>query len=109
MRRHVIISVLVTVSPLASAAPAFAQTAPTPATQPAPAPAAKFTTAETSIGDLIDNPATKTILDKHLREFASNPQLEMARGMTLKRIQSFVPDQIKEETLAKIDEDLAKL
>lgn len=109
MFRSVMITALITVSSLGI--PAFAQTAPAPTAQPVPAAATatKFSTADSTIGDLIDNPAAKAVLDKHLPGFSTNPQLEMARGMTLKQIQAFVPDQIKEESLVKIDEDLAKL
>lgn len=68
---------------------------------------AKFSVAETDIGTLLDNPATKAILVKHLPDFISNPQVEMARPMTLKQIQSFAADMLTDEMLAKIDADLA--
>ena len=76
---------------------------------PAMAAGPAFTTAETTIGTLVDDAAAKAVLEKHLPGFSSNPQLEMARGMTLKQIQGFAPDMIKDEVLAKIDADLAKL
>lgn len=82
------------------------------AAEPAPveAPATPaYSTEGTDIGTLLDNPETKTILDKHLPTFASNPQIEMARAMTLKQIQSFAADDITDEVLTKIDADLAKL
>ena len=41
--------------------------------------------------------------------FSTNPQIDMARGMTFKQIQSFAPDMIKDEMLAKLDADLSKL
>jgi hypothetical protein len=41
--------------------------------------------------------------------FADNPQIEMARSMTLKQIQGFAGDAITDEVLAKVDADLAKL
>ena len=104
MLRKIIIAALA-VLPAVSVA---AQTDPAPATEAAK-PAAKFSTMDTSIGDLIDNAATKAILDKHMPGFADNPQVEMARGMTLRAIQPMVPDQIKAETLDLIDADLAKL
>lgn len=104
MLRNALIAALVTMSPVAVAA----QTAPQPAAEAAKS-AAKFSTTDTSIGDLIDNAATKAILDKHMPGFADNPQVEMARGMTLRAIQPMVPDQIKAETLDLIDADLAKL
>lgn len=76
---------------------------------PAMAAGAPFTTAETTIGTLVDDAGAKAVLEKYMPGFSSNPQLEMARSMTLKQIQGFAPDMIKDETLAKIDADLAKL
>lgn len=88
---------------LAGSAVASAQ-APAAATA---APA--YSTSETSIGDLLDNPATKAVLDKHMPGFAGNPQIDMARGMTLKQIQQFAGDAVTDDALAKIDADLAKI
>lgn len=76
---------------------------------PAMAAGAPYSSAETTIGSLIDDAAAKAVLDKHMPGFSTNPQIEMARSMTLKQIQGFAPDQIKDEALAKIDADLAKL
>lgn len=76
---------------------------------PAYAAEAKYTTAETQIGTLLDNAETKAVLDKHIPTFASNPQIGMARAMTLKQIQGFAGDGLSDEVLAKIDADLAKV
>ncbi|MCW1401025.1 hypothetical protein OKA06_01300 [Novosphingobium sp. MW5] len=76
---------------------------------PAVAAGAPYTTADTTIGTLVDDAAAKAVLEKHMPGFSTNPQLEMAKAMTLKQIQGFAPDMIKDETLAKIDADLAKL
>jgi para-nitrobenzyl esterase len=94
-----------TVTLAADPAPA----APPAAATPAPAPAGKMTTADTSIGDLLDNPAARAVLDKHAPGFTKNEQVDMARGMTLKAIQQYAPDQFSDEVLAKIDADLAQL
>lgn len=88
----------------AFAAPAYAAD-PAPAVAPAPA----YSTAETDIGTLLDNPATKAVIDKHMPGFAGNPQIDMARAMTLKQIQQFAGDQITDDVLAKVDADLAKI
>ncbi len=65
---------------------------------------------ETSlIGAMMDNAAAKAILDKHLPGLTTNPQIEMARSMTLKQIQGFAPDQLTDEALAKVQADLAAL
>lgn len=68
-----------------------------------------YSTADTTIGDLIDNPATKAVLDKHLPGFAENPQISMARAMTMRQIQGFAADMLPDDKLALIDADLAAL
>jgi para-nitrobenzyl esterase len=75
----------------------------------ADAPAPAYSSATSSIGDLLDNPEAKAVLDKYMPGFSSNSQLEMARSMTLRQIQGFAPDQIKDEVLVKIDADLTKV
>lgn len=80
----------------------FAADAPVVASQ-------KLSTSETTIGDLLDNPAAKAILQKHIPQLVSTPQIDMARAMTLKAVQAYASDMISDETLAKIDSDLAKL
>ena len=74
---------------------------------PAAAPAPAYSTAATDIGTLLDNPQTRAVLDKHLPSFAGNPQIAMARAMTLRQIQSFASDMLTDEILAKVDADLA--
>lgn len=78
---------------------------PPAAASPAPA----YSTSDTLIGDLIDNPATRAILDKYLPGFSTAEQIDMARGMTLKVVQQYATDTVTDETLAKIDAELAKL
>ena len=87
-----------------TALPAMAAEAQVAAT---PAPA--FSTAGTDIGTLLDNPQTRAVLDKHMPTFAANPQIEMARAMTLRQIQSFAADMLTDEVLAKVDADLAMI
>lgn len=84
---------------------ATAETAPAPVASNADA----FSSATTPIGTLLDNPATKAVLEKHLPGLADNAQIEMARSFTLKGIQQFAADQITDEALAKIDADFAVL
>lgn len=87
-----------------AAAPALAQ----PADGAAPAASAALTTAATPLGDLLDNHAARAVLDKHVPEMVSSPQIEMARGMTLKSLQAYAPN-LTDEKLAAIDADLAAL
>lgn len=96
---------LAAASVAASAVPALADHHA--AAPPAAAPA--FSVETSTIGDLLDNQAAKAVLVKHMAGMAENPQIEMARPMTLKQIQGFAPDQISDEVLAKVDADLKTL
>ncbi|MCB2076262.1 MAG: hypothetical protein KDE55_01045 [Novosphingobium sp.] len=69
----------------------------------------KYSVASSDIGTLLDNPATKAVLDKHIPSFSANPQIAMARAMTLKQIQGFASDMLTDDALAKIDADLARI
>lgn len=71
--------------------------------------AAKFSTTDTTIGDLMDNPATKAVLVKHIPAMADNPQMEMARSMTLRQVQGYASDMLTDDVLAAMDKDLAAL
>ncbi len=83
---------------------ASAQQAPAPAA----AAAASYTTEDTPIGTLLDDPAAKAVLAKHIPDVVSNPGIDQARGMTLKQVQQYSPD-ITDKVLTEIDADLAKL
>lgn len=86
--------------------------APVVANAQAPAPAAAATgynVEQTDIGTLLDDPAAKAVIDKHLPGFSSNPQLDMARSMTLKTVQQYSPDSLTDKALNDIQADLAKL
>jgi para-nitrobenzyl esterase len=109
MRKISIVLTAVTLGLLG--APAFAASPAKPAAPAAPAPAAKpkYTTADTEIGTLLDDPAAKAIVEKHIPGFTTNDQVEMARGMTLKVVQQYASNDITDARLAAIDADLAKL
>lgn len=86
--------------------PAVANARQTPAAA-APAPAS-YTTESTEIGALLDDPAAKAVLAKHIPDVVSNPGIDQARSMTLKQVQQYSPD-LSDKVLAEIDADLAKL
>jgi hypothetical protein len=84
--------------------------APALADEPAAAPTkAVYTASDTDLGTLMDNPAAKAVLIKYIPTMISNPQIDMARSMTLKQLQSYAADQLPDATLANIDVDLAKV
>lgn len=104
--RHILAGSAVALLAL-TVAPALASAADAPAA--AVVRAAKYTTADTTIGDLLDDPAAKAIVEKAVPGFTSQGQIEMARGMTLRAIQAFAPDDLTDERLNQIDAELAKL
>jgi len=102
--------ILLVAAMAAIGAPAAAQT-PTPApAQAAPsAGATHYTTADTDIGTLLDDPAAKAVLAKHVPDLVKSDQVQMARSMTLLSLQSYSPEAFSDENLKLIDADLAKL
>lgn len=102
------IAIIATLAAAALPASAMAAEPAKPATQ-APAEKPKYNTGETDIGTLLDDPAAKAIVEKHIPGFTTNEQVEMARSMTLKAVQTYAPQDVTDERLAKIDADLATL
>jgi hypothetical protein len=91
-------------------APAAAQTAPTADPAPSAAVASQhYTTAETDIGTLMDDPAAMAVLVKHFPEMFKSDQIEQARSMTLKEIQPYSSDVLSDAALASVDAELGKL
>ncbi|GAA0310595.1 hypothetical protein GCM10009087_20790 [Sphingomonas oligophenolica] len=106
MRAFAVAALLLPIAP----APAFAQATPTSAAAPAAAPAATgYSVEDTDIGTLLDDPAAKAVLDKHMPGFSTKDQIDMARSMTLKGIQQYAPDMITDRVLSDIQVDLSKL
>jgi para-nitrobenzyl esterase len=68
-----------------------------------------YSTAETDLGTLLDDPAARAVLEKHVPSLVNNGQIEMARSMTLKGLQQYAADTVTDAALAAIDADLAKL
>ena len=82
--------------------PAFADNAKAPTT-------VAYTTTDTDIGTILDNPALKAIVDKYIPNFSSGDNVDMARSMTLKGIQQFAPDVITDQVLSQIDAEFSKV
>jgi para-nitrobenzyl esterase len=91
--------------------PAMAASPAVPSAQATTAPAAKakYTTADTEIGVLLDDPAAKAIVEKFIPGFTTNEQVDMARGMTLKAVQQYASEEVTDERLASIDAEFSKL
>jgi para-nitrobenzyl esterase len=59
----------------------------------------------TPLGTLLDDPAARAVLQKHIPQVIGNSQIGMARGITLAELQSFVP-QLTQSLLDTIDSEL---
>ena len=67
-----------------------------------------FSVANSTIGDLLDNPAAHAVFAKYLPDVVSNPQLDQGRNLTLPEIVQYVPD-LTPDKLAAIDAELKAL
>lgn len=85
---------------------------------PAPAPVAAQSNAscvkqklssESLVSDLLDEPAAREVLYKHVPELRGNDQFDMARSMPLRALQPYSEDTFTDKVLDAIDTDLAKL
>jgi hypothetical protein len=66
--------------------------------------------AETKLGELLDNPATKQVLVKHLPEIQNaGPMLSMARGLSLKALANVARGKIPPEKFEAIVAELAQI
>ena len=104
---------------IASVAAAFAvagcshgppKSAPAPtASAPAGAPAKAKFSGDTLMGVLLDDPASRAVLQRHVPGVVSSNQIVMARGLTLKQLAGFAQAGISRKTLSEIEADLAKI
>lgn len=99
-------AILLSVSTAISTATLAAEN-PTPGTSSKVFPA--NSTSTVTIGEFMDNPKLKPILDKYLPGFSDNEQVGMARGLTLRAIQAYSPDTLTNDSLGKIDAEVSKL
>lgn len=90
-------------------AAAFAAAAFSPAALADEDGAAKFSTSTTTIGELMENEATKAAFEKVMPDLVANPDLVQGYDFTLVDIQSYAPDEITDEKLAELDAELAKI
>ena len=64
---------------------------------------------QSKLGDLLDNPATKAVLEQHMPGIADHPQIAMGRGFPLAVVANFSGGAITPAMLEAVDADLAKL
>ena len=64
---------------------------------------------ESKLGDLLDNDATKAILEKHMPGISTHPQIGMGRGFALSMVAKFSGGLITEDMLQKVNAELSAL
>ncbi len=110
MRR--VFAALAGVTVLMAAAPALSQsntTAAAPAeaaTKTIPAASPKASVETTTIGDLIDNPKTKAVLQQDMPELLTYDGLDQIKGMTMRDISKYPQANLDQARLEKLQKDL---
>ncbi|MFZ4552377.1 MAG: hypothetical protein ACOYNB_11195 [Aquabacterium sp.] len=64
---------------------------------------------DSKLGDLLDNEATKAILEKHMPGISTHPQVAMGKGFALSMVAKFSGGLITEEMLQAVAADLSTL
>jgi para-nitrobenzyl esterase len=95
---------------LMAAAPALSQTntaAPAEeATKTIPAASPKASVETTTIGDLVDNPKTKAVLQQDMPELLTYDGLDQIKGMTMRDISKYPQANLDQAKLEKLQKDL---
>lgn len=71
--------------------------------------AAAYSVDETKLGVLLDTPAARAVLDKHFPGISTDARIGMAKGMTLRAVAAFSPDQFPRAALEAVNAELAQL
>lgn len=80
------------------------------ADEPAAQQPVHYSTAETPVGALLDDPRSRAVLEAHVpAEMFDIPQVVMVRGLTLRQLQGMAPSLLTNEVLDAIDAGLASL
>jgi len=100
----------VTAAIVATVLTACASSPPAPQTA-APPVAAKpaRTAAQIPMAELMDKPEANAVFKKHAPDLATNPQLSMARGMSLAEVAGYEQAGLTPELVKAIVDDVNKL
>lgn len=80
----------------------------TPSSMPPGPPGPSGYNLDSKVGDMLDNPATRELLDKHIPGMTTHPQLTMARAMSVKMAADFSGGLCTVEMLAALSAELQK-
>ena len=94
----------------AVAALAVAATTSSLAAPPPPPPSAKAQgklTIDSTLAELMGNPATRKVMDRHLPKLTENPHYPMIQDRSLRELAPMSGGKLNDEALAKIGAELA--
>lgn len=66
-------------------------------------------TLDTTLGEILDNPQAKAVLDQHMPGVSANPMVAMARGLSLNMLLSMPQAAQLGVTREKVDAILAEI
>ncbi len=72
-------------------------------------PIVVYSTSQTELGTLLDDPEATAIILKHMPGFTDDDRISMARPFTLLFLQAHIPDVVTNERCAAIDADFVIL
>lgn len=64
-------------------------------------------TVDSTVGQLLDNPAARAVLQRQVPVFVQSPQINAARGLSLRSLKLYAPDVLSDAKLQGIDAELA--
>lgn len=63
---------------------------------------------DSTVGELLDNPAARAVLERHIPVFVNSPGVEQARDLGLRALQVYAPTILTDTALLQIADDLAR-
>lgn len=69
----------------------------------------RYNSLTTPLGTMLDDPAAKAVLERHLPALVNSEQIDMARGQTLNALAVYLPQVLTKDMMATIDAELAPI
>lgn len=65
-----------------------------------------YSTYNTSSGELLKNPTTRAVLEKHFPGVSQDFRMKMVKGKTFRQLHEMAPDRLSKTNLDAVDRDL---
>lgn len=70
---------------------------------------AAWSTQTSKVGDLLANPATRAVLERHFPGVSSDWRMKMVKGKTFRQLHDMAPSRLPTAALDAVDRDLQAL